>query len=48
MVIFPSEVLDVISYIIGGILIITGIVKMYYYFKYQGKYNILNYDLSFG
>ena len=48
MVIFPSEVLDVISYLIGGILIITGIVKMYYYFKYQGKYNILNYDLSFG
>lgn len=48
MVIFPSEVLDVISYIIGGILIITGIVKMYYYFKYQGKYNIFNYDLSFG
>ena len=48
MVIFPSEVLDVISYLIGGILIITGIVKMYYYFKYQGKYNIFNYDLSFG
>ena len=35
MVIFPSKVLDVISYLIGGILIITGIVKMYYYFKYQ-------------
>lgn len=48
MILFSNAVLDIISYLIGGILIIKGIIKIYYYFKYQGKYNIFNYDLSFG
>lgn len=48
MVLFSSQVLNIISYLIGGILIIRGIIKIYYYFKYKGKYNVFNYDLSFG
>ena len=36
MILFSSTVSDIISYLIGGILIIRGIVKMYFYFKYQG------------
>lgn len=48
MILFKKTILDTISYLIGGILIINGVIKIYYYFKYQGKYNIFNYDLSFG
>lgn len=48
MIVFSKDVLNVISYIIGGILIVGGIFKIVYYFKDEGKYNIFNYDLSFG
>ena len=48
MILFSNTASDIISYLIGGILIIRGIVKMYFYFKYQGGYNVYNYDLSFG
>lgn len=48
MILFSSIVSDIISYLIGGILVIRGIVKIYYYFKYQGGYNVYNYDLSIG
>ncbi len=48
MILFSNVVSDIIIYLLGGILIIRGIVKMYYYFKYQGGYNVYNYDLSFG
>lgn len=48
MIIFSQSILDIISYIIGGILIVYGLIKIFYYFRYEGKYNIFNYDLSFG
>ena len=48
MIFFSKSVLDIISYLIGSILIIKGVLKIYYYFKYEGKYNVFNYDLSFG
>ena len=40
MILFSSTASDIISYLIGGILIIRGIVKMYFYFKYQCGYNV--------
>ncbi len=48
MILFSKNVLNIISYLLGGILVITGIIKIYYYFRYEGKYNIFNYELSFG
>ncbi len=48
MIIFSKNILDIISYLIGGILIVNGLLKIFYYFRYEGKYNIFNYDLSFG
>ncbi len=48
MIIFSKNILNIISYLIGGFLIINGLLKIFYYFRYEGKYNIFNYDLSFG
>ena len=48
MIFFSENVLNIISYMIGGILVVCGIFKIYYYLKYESKYNIFNYDLSFG
>ncbi len=48
MIIYSTNILNIISYLMGGILIINGLLKIFYYFKYEGKYNIFNYDLSFG
>ena len=48
MIIFYKNFLNFISYLLGGALIVNGILKIYYYLKYEGKYNIFNYDLSFG
>ena len=48
MIIFYNNFLNFISYLLGGALIVNGILKIYYYLKYEGKYNIFNYDLSFG
>lgn len=48
MILFSKDVLNIISYLLGGILLIEGIFKVYYYLRYEGKYNIFNYDLSFG
>ncbi len=48
MIIFSNNVLDIISYFLGIGIIINGILKIFYYIKFQGKYNIFNYDLSMG
>ncbi len=48
MILFSKSILNIISYLMGGILIINGILKIFYYLKYEGKNNIFNYDLSFG
>ena len=45
MIIYSTNILNIISYLMGGILIINGLLKIFYYFKYEGKYNIFNYDL---
>ncbi len=48
MILFPKNILNIISYFIGGFLILNGVLKIYYYIKFDGKYNIFNYDLSYG
>lgn len=48
MIIFSKNISNIISYLIGGLLIVNGLLKIFYYFRYEGKYNIFNYDLSFG
>lgn len=47
-ILFPHSILSIISYLIGAGLVIRGIIKIYYYFKNHGKYNIYNNDLTFG
>ena len=42
IILFSKNVLNIISYLIGGILIINGLFKTYYYLRYEGKYNIFN------
>lgn len=44
----PEETVTVISYILGVIFIIVGIVKCINYFVANGKYNLYNYDLVYG
>ncbi len=48
ILIFPKSITNILSYLIGVVLILMGIFKIYYYFKYEGKYDALNYDLSYG
>lgn len=44
-----SEVtMKIIGYLIGAILLITGISKIYNYLKEKGSYDIFNYDLVYG
>lgn len=48
IILFSKNILNIVCYLIGGVLIVNGLFKIYYYLKYEGKYGIFNYDLSFG
>ncbi len=48
MIINPDSALEILSYILGGIFILIGIVKLIDYFASKGKYDFYNYDLVFG
>ena len=48
MIAKPNVVLKIISYVLGGIFIVIGIVKMIDYFVSKGKYDFYNYDLFYG
>ncbi len=48
MILFSNSVTNILSYLLGIILVINGLFKIYYYVMYEGKYNVFNYDLSFG
>lgn len=44
----PEGTVTVISYILGTIFILAGIVKCFNYYRANGKYNLYNYDLVYG
>ena len=44
----PKTTFKVISYLIGGIFIIFGIIKIFEYFKTKGSYDLYNYELVYG
>ncbi len=44
----PNTTFKVISYLIGGIFIIFGIIKIFEYFKTKGSYDLYNYELVYG
>ena len=44
----PEETIKVISYILGTIFIIIGIIKIYNYIVSKGKNDLYNYNIIFG
>lgn len=44
----PNTTFKVISYLIGDIFIIFGIIKIFEYFKTKGSYDLYNYELVYG
>ena len=44
----PNKTFQVVSYLIGAIFIIYGIIKMIEYFKMKGSYDLYNYELVYG
>ena len=48
MIIKTDLAIKIISYILGGIFIVMGIVKIIDYFLSKGKYDFYNYDLIYG
>ena len=48
MIVKTDAALKIISYVLGGIFILTGIVKIVDYFVSKGKYDFYNYDLIYG
>lgn len=43
-----EETVKAISYLLGGVFIIIGLIKVVHYFLSKGKYDFYNYDLIFG
>ncbi len=48
MIIKTDLAIKIISYILGGIFIAMGIIKIIDYFLSKGKYDFYNYDLIYG
>ena len=48
MITKSDAVVKIISYVLGGIFIIMGAVKIIDYFASKGKYDLYNYDLIYG
>lgn len=44
----PNTTFQIISYILGAILIAYGILKVIEYFKVKGSYDLYNYELVYG
>ena len=44
----PNTTFKVISYVIGGIFIEYGIIKIIEYFNAKGEYDLYNYELVYG
>lgn len=48
MIVKTDSALKIISYVLGGLFILMGIVKIIDYFASKGKYDFYNYDLIYG
>ncbi len=48
MIVKTDLAIKIISYVLGGIFIVIGIVKSIDYFLSKGKYDFYNYDLIYG
>ena len=48
MITKSDAVIKIISYVLGGIFIVMGAVKIIDYFASKGKYDLYNYDLIYG
>ena len=48
MIVKTDSAVKIISYVLGGIFIAMGIVKIVDYFLSKGKYDFYNYDLIYG
>ena len=48
MIVKTDSAVKILSYILGGMFIIIGIVKIIDYFLSKGKYDFYNYDLVYG
>ena len=48
MIVKTDAALKIISYILGGMFIVIGIIKSIDYFASKGKYDFYNYDLIYG
>ena len=48
MIVKTDSALKIISYILGGLFILIGLVKCIDYFASKGKYDFYNYDLMYG
>lgn len=44
----PNTTFQIISYVLGAILIAYGILKVIEYFKVKGSYDLYNYELVYG
>lgn len=44
----PNTTFQIISYILGAILIAYGVLKVIEYFKVKGSYDLYNYELVYG
>ena len=48
MIVKTDAALKVISYVLGGMFIVIGMIKSIDYFASKGKYDFYNYDLIYG
>ena len=44
----PNTTFQIISYVLGAILIAYGVLKVIEYFKVKGSYDLYNYELAYG
>ena len=45
---YPDTTFQVISYVLGAVFIVIGLVKIISYFIHKGSYDLYNYELVFG
>lgn len=44
----PNTTFKLISYLIGGVFIVFGLIKIFEYFRTKGSYDLYNYELVYG
>ena len=48
MFMYSEATLKIIAYVLGAILMLTGIIKIIGYFTEKGSYDLFNYELVYG